>query len=55
MVEFLIKDLFCIFSSNFGGICHPLISIGLCHLCTGIALITFHILIMFVLFEEGGE
>ena len=55
MVEFLIKDLFCIFSSNFGGICHPLISIGPCHLCTGIALITFHILIMFVLFEEGGE
>ena len=45
MVEFLIKDLFCIFSSNFVGICHPLISIGLCHLCTGIALITFHILI----------
>ena len=45
MVEFLFKDLFCIFSSNFVGICHPLISIGLCHLCTGIALITFHILI----------
>ena len=50
MVEFLIKDLFCIFSSNFVGICHPLISIGLCHLCTGIALITFHILIQCLLF-----
>ena len=50
MVEFLIKDLFCILSSNFVGICHPLISIGLCHLCTGIALITFHILIQCLLF-----
>ena len=50
MFEFLIKDLFCIFSSNFVGICHPLISIGLCHLCTGIALITFHILIQCLLF-----
>ena len=50
MVEFLIKDLFCIFSSNFVGICHPLISIGLCHLCTGIALITSHILIQCLLF-----
>ena len=49
MVEFLIKDLFCIFSSNFVGICHPLIPIGLCHLCTGIALITFHILIQCLL------
>ena len=50
MVEFLIKDLFCIFSRNFVGICHPLISIGLCHLCTGIALITSHILIQCLLF-----
>ena len=40
MAEFLIKDLFCIFSSNFVEICHPLISIGLCHLCTCIVLIT---------------
>ena len=47
MVEFLIKNLFCICGINFAGIRHPLTSIGFCHFCTCFALITF--LILFIL------
>ena len=53
MVEFLIKNLFCICGINFAGIRHPLTSIGFCHLRTCFALITFLILFILLLLSNS--